>query len=92
MKHSRPSYSFLAMAVGHRAITGERPVLAGQWPRKGVIAMFGKPYRGCPICRSNLSELFRRHEQDQDWEVYQCSNCGSEVWIIAFKELLLRGR
>ncbi len=52
--------------------------------------MFTKLYRGCPICRSNLSELFKRHEHDHDWEVYQCSNCGSEVWVIPFKELLKR--
>jgi DNA-directed RNA polymerase subunit RPC12/RpoP len=56
-------------------------------PGKGVIVVFNKPYRGCPVCRSGLSELMKRKENGQDWEVYECSNCGSEVWVVPFKRV-----
>ena len=45
-------------------------------------------YRVCPICRSKLSELMERVEHGVKWKVYECKNCGSEVWINPFKRLI----
>jgi DNA-directed RNA polymerase subunit RPC12/RpoP len=45
-------------------------------------------YRACPICRSRLSELMDRVEHGVKWKVYECKNCGSEVWINPFKRLI----
>ncbi len=47
-----------------------------------------EPYRSCPVCRGKLSRLMKRHENGFDWDVYQCPNCGSEVWILPFKVLV----
>jgi ribosomal protein L37AE/L43A len=57
-------------------------------PGKGVKVVVNKPYRGCPVCRNNLSELMHKRENGKIWDVYECDNCGSEVWIVPFKRVL----
>jgi uncharacterized protein with PIN domain len=52
-----------------------------------VVVVFNKPYRGCPVCRSALSELYKKKEENVKWEVYECPNCGSEIWVDPFKKV-----
>ena len=48
-----------------------------------------KPYRPCPICRNGLTVTMSKYkEQGHVWDVYECSNCGSEIWIIPFKRVV----
>jgi uncharacterized protein with PIN domain len=49
--------------------------------------MYEDKYRPCPVCKSKLSEFMRRQEGDVRWDVYECKNCGSEVWIDPFKRI-----
>ena len=52
--------------------------------------MYSDEYRSCPVCRNKLSELMSRVENGVKWKVYECKNCGSEIWVNPFKRLLKR--
>jgi uncharacterized protein with PIN domain len=52
--------------------------------------MFDKLFRPCPVCRTRLTELMKRKENNVDWVVYVCPNCGSEIWIDHYKNLRYR--
>ena len=46
------------------------------------------PYRPCCICRNNLQRLHQKlATEGSKWDVYGCSNCGSEIWIDPFKKV-----
>ncbi len=71
------------------ASAGIDPLQAGHRLREEVMTVNNnEPYRSCPVCRGKLSRLMKRHENGYDWDVYQCPNCGSEVWIVPFKVLV----
>jgi len=44
-------------------------------------------YRPCPMCRAKLSPLMKHKEKGVDWDVYECPNCGTEVWVDPYKRL-----
>ena len=46
-----------------------------------------EPYRSCPVCRSKLNKLMNYDEGKKKWKVYQCPNCGSEIYLDEFKLL-----
>ena len=54
--------------------------------------MYSVEYRSCPVCRTKLSELMERRENKVRWKVYECPNCGSEVWVDPFKRIYQRVR
>lgn len=49
--------------------------------------MYDKIYRPCPVCRAKLCELMKHKENGVNWDVFECPNCGSEVWIDPYKKL-----
>lgn len=53
--------------------------------------MFEKPYRPCPMCRTNLKESEKQAQNEEGspkWVAYECPNCGSEVWIKPFARVI----
>ena len=52
-----------------------------------------EPYRPCPICRNGLKTLHERLKAEASkWDVYGCSNCGSEIWVDPFKLVLEKAK
>ena len=57
--------------------------------------MHDKAYRPCPICRTNLVEQpmsGRFKEAGRKWDIFDCPNCGSEIWIDPFKRVIERAK
>lgn len=52
--------------------------------------MHDTPYRSCPVCNKRMKFDAERQEAGYTWKVYDCSNCGTHVWIVPFKQLLDR--
>ena len=52
-----------------------------------MVAQYDNMLRPCPVCRARLMQIMKRRERNVDWVVYECPNCGSEVWIDHYKKL-----
>ena len=52
--------------------------------------MNDSPYRPCPVCRNGMKPKVGMPEWQEGqkiWHCYECSNCGSEVWILPFNRI-----
>ena len=60
------------------------------------LSMYDKqPYRRCPVCGTRL-ERHKNYganyqESGRTYEVHECPNCGSEVWIAPFRRIREEG-
>ena len=58
-----------------------------------MTVMYESAYRACPICRNKLTLTKEKFKNaGQQWDIYHCPNCGSEIWIVPFKRIRERAR